>query len=300
MQAIDLKITSNELKKTKDAILTNKEVQLFLNKHSSQISNETIEKSLSMLNEFSIQNQSCAKCKGLDMCTNLISGFQPQLTFDGRQIEINYLPCEKKIVAEARRKIQNNIRTLYIPSEIRNANFSKIDVEKDITDRAQAIKKATQFANNYAVGNFVKGLYLHGAYGVGKTFILGAIANQLAEKGIASYIVYWPDFLRELKGSFENNTFNEKIDSLRSVPVLMIDDIGAESMTAWGRDEVMGTILQHRMNEKLPTCFTSNYNFSELEEHLSQGQDTTKAKRIMERIRFLSEPIEVGGQNRRK
>ena len=50
------------------------------------------------------------------------------------------------------------------------------------------------------------------------------------------------------------------------LPVLMLDDLGAESMTSWGRDEVLGTILQFRMLESLPTFFTSNFDFKELAE----------------------------------
>lgn len=33
----------------------------------------------------------------------------------------------------------------------------------------------------------------------------------------------------------------------------MIDDIGAESMTSWIRDDVLSVILQYRMQEQLVT-----------------------------------------------
>ena len=35
----------------------------------------------------------------------------------------------------------------------------------------------------------------------------------------------------------------------------MIDDIGAESMTSWIRDDVLSVILQYRMQEQLVTFF---------------------------------------------
>ena len=31
--------------------------------------------------------------------------------------------------------------------------------------------------------------------------------------------------------------------------MLLLDDIGAENVTAWGRDEVLGPLLQYRMEE---------------------------------------------------
>ena len=35
----------------------------------------------------------------------------------------------------------------------------------------------------------------------------------------------------------------------------MMDDIGADAMSSWIRDEVFGVILQYRMQEQLPTFF---------------------------------------------
>jgi primosomal protein DnaI len=65
----------------------------------------------------------------------------------------------------------------------------------------------------------------------------------------------------------------------------------------------LGTILQFRMLENLPTFFTSNFDFKELEHHLTYTQrgeeEKMKAARIMERIKYLAKPVEVLGGNRR-
>ena len=83
----------------------------------------------------------------------------------------------------------------------------------------------------------------------------------------------------------------------------MLDDIGADSLSSWIRDEVLGVILQYRLQEKLPTFFSSNFSMAELQKHLTVNQrgdeETLKAARIMERIRFLSQEIIVSGPNRR-
>ena len=82
----------------------------------------------------------------------------------------------------------------------------------------------------------------------------------------------------------------------------MIDDIGAENITSWGRDEILGTILQYRMEENLPTFFTSNLSLEELELHLSNTNktiDKVKARRIIERIKYLSTEMKMIGVNRR-
>ena len=42
-----------------------------------------------------------------------------------------------------------------------------------------------------------------------------------------------------------------------------------ENVTPWGRDEILGTILQYRMENGLTTFFTSNLTYDELETVLS-------------------------------
>ncbi|WP_254328630.1 hypothetical protein [Paenibacillus sp. MZ03-122A] len=90
--------------------------------------------------------------------------------------------------------------------------------------------------------------------------------------------------------------------------MLILDDIGAESLTTWTRDEVLGPILQRRM-ERLTTIYTSNLTMSELKQHLvnvkdskpsEQKQNDKKAARIFERIEPFVKILPVGGRNRRR
>ena len=79
--------------------------------------------------------------------------------------------------------------------------------------------------------------------------------------------------------------------------------IGAESATAWSRDEILCPILQYRMDEKLPTFFTSNLDLISLENHYaitSKGDEIIKAGRIISRINQLSEYKEMISKNLRK
>lgn len=84
---------------------------------------------------------------------------------------------------------------------------------------------------------------------------------------------------------------------------MILDDIGSETISSWIRDDVLGAILQYRMMEGLPTLYTSNLDYDELEEHLAysqkSGAEQLKAKRIMERIRHYTIPQYIGGANRR-
>ena len=60
-----------------------------------------------------------------------------------------------------------------------------------------------------------KGFYLYGKFGVGKSFVLGALANELASIKIRSVVVFVPEFLREMKNAIGDNTLNEKIDYIK-------------------------------------------------------------------------------------
>ena len=53
-------------------------------------------------------------------------------------------------------------------------------------------------------------------------------------------------------------------DEVKKTEVLVLDDIGAESNNDWIRDNILQVILQYRMQENLPTFFTSNLTMLEL------------------------------------
>ena len=192
--------------------------------------------------------------------------------------------------------------TVRMPKFIRQANFS--DIYDGNVDRMKATQAAMSFVGSYQPGQFQPGMYLSGNFGVGKTYLLGATANALAERGIISTMVHFPSFAVEMKGAIKDGTVDERRDAIKKAPILMLDDIGADSMSAWVRDDVLGVILEYRMQEELPTFFSSNFTMQQLEDqHLAidaQGaREPLKAKRIMQRIRFLSREYHIQGENMR-
>ncbi|WHY84955.1 primosomal protein DnaI [Neobacillus novalis] len=281
-------------------VLQHPDIKAFLAAHQGGITQEMIEKSMSKLFEYTNQSKECNRCESLDKCINFMKGYHPELVFTRNSIDVVYKQCPRKVMADEKKKNEKLIKSLYVPRDILEATFE--DFEGD-SGRLDAGDKAATFLMNYEAGKKAKGLYLYGKFGVGKSYLLGAIANELAKKQISSMIVYVPELLREMKSSIADSTLNEKIEALKKESILMLDDIGAEAMSSWTRDEVLGPILQFRMLESLPTFFTSNFDFAGLEHHLTYSQrgeeEKMKARRIMERIRTLSEPVQVDGPNRR-
>ncbi|UII55136.1 primosomal protein DnaI [Cytobacillus spongiae] len=284
-------------------IMTHPEVRAFLIKHKHELTEEIVEKNLMKLYEYSKQSKECNQCPSLDGCINLMKGYDPELVLQRGAITIQYHECPRKVMHDERKKNEKLIQSLYIPKDILQASFGDIRIQEETPERIEAVSQAMAFVEDYEVGKKQKGLYLHGKFGVGKSYLLGAVANELAKKKVSTMIIYVPELLREMKSSIADSTLNTKIETIKKVPVIMFDDIGAETMSSWSRDEVLGPILQFRMLENLPTFFSSNFDYQELEHHLTYSQrgeeEKMKARRIMERIKYLTTPIKVDGPNRR-
>jgi primosomal protein DnaI len=284
----------------RNQVLSHPDIKAFIASNRDQLNPEMIEKSITKLFEYTNQSKECSKCESLEQCVNMMKGYHPKLVIARNSIDVEYERCPRKMMDDEKRKNERLIKTLHVPKDILSASFENLEQDPA---RFEAIKKAALFVKNYDREHPQKGLYLYGKFGVGKSYLLGAIANELAKHQISSMIVYVPELFRELKNSIGDSTLNEKIEALKNEPILMLDDIGAEAMSSWTRDEILGPILQFRMLENLPTFFTSNFDLQGLEHHLAHSQrgeeEKLKARRIMERIRYLSEPVEVDGPNRR-
>lgn len=245
------------------------------------------------------EKKACKDCPGLKNCPNTLKGHVYTALKDSNGLNFSYIPCDKLIKEENTYAYKKNITCFDLPKEISEASFSK--AYRDDNKRLPIFKYFKEFMDSYLEDKKGKGLYLSGSFGSGKTYLVAALFNELAKKNISSALVYYPELLRSLKSSFGSD-YEEKFDFIKTVPLLLLDDIGAENTTSWSRDEVLGPILQYRMEEELPTFFTSNLTLSELEASLSitnSGTEKVKAKRIIERIKQLTVPLELISKNRR-
>ncbi|MDV6377569.1 primosomal protein DnaI [Sporosarcina sp. GW1-11] len=277
-------------------------IQQFISDHSDEVNTEVVNRSLGKLYEFKTASHACDRCPNIEGCINVMKGFEPKLVIAQRLIDLDYVVCPTKQLEDERRNVSKMVNSMYMPKEVMEARLSNVDFLSE-DSRVIVMRAAKDFLNQIdSTGKIPeRGFYLYGNFGIGKSFILGALANELATRQVRTVVVYVPEFLREMKQSIQNQTLDEKVEFVKKAPVLMLDDIGAETMSTWTRDEVLGTILQYRMAEKLPVFFTSNFNYNELEHHLTTSQrgetEPIKAARVMERIRMVSQPFKLGGQN---
>ncbi|GEK28568.1 primosomal protein DnaI [Furfurilactobacillus siliginis] len=277
------------------------EVQQFIQAHQDELADDALDRGSSKLYEFVSQRDKLRAGQQV-----FAPGYEPKLVISDHYIEVTYVPTEETLLTQKRALLKKRVRAVSMPKMIERASFNEYDIDGDAANRSAALSQAMQFVADYSQKprEFHQGLYLYGNFGVGKTYLLGAIANELATLGYASTLVHFPSFAVEMKNSIGKNNVAEKVEAIKVAPVLMIDDIGADSMSSWVRDEILGVILEYRMQEELPTFFTSNFSMDLLsDQHLSVNQkgekEDVKAARLMQRIRFLSHEVRVVGPNRR-
>ena len=278
-------------------IFEDEDVKAFLEQHKEELTPEAIRKGMSALLEFRMErdarkNHKEVKAPGLEPFLEVHNGF----------ILVNYKRTEEAIRQERERKRRRLIHSINMPKNIAEARFSDTALTKE---REDVIRELLNFIEAYKTDSttYHKGLYLAGPFGVGKTYMMGALANELSENGIETTLVNVPTYSAEIKQAIATNTVEAKLVSLKNTSILVLDDIGAEMNSSWFRDEVLMVILQHRMLQELPTFFTSNFTIDQLEAHFAHSnkgdQELLKAKRLIERIRFLAKEYFVDGQNHR-
>ncbi|MCS1351586.1 primosomal protein DnaI [Mechercharimyces sp. CAU 1602] len=269
--------------------------------HHPHLTREVYIRSLLHVRQYVKEQEQCLQCPGLSKCPNMMSGHKPELSATSGYIELRMQPCSLWKAEQRKQQKEKLIKSHYIPKDILEATFETITANPA---RIAAVQAAIHFCEQFGDERPQKGLYLYGDFGVGKSRIAGAIAQDLTRHDVDSLMVYVPDFMREIRDAVNDGSLSKKLEALKKATVLILDDIGAESLTPWIRDEILGAILQYRVAEGLPVVYTSNMSLEELTDHLAYsnkgGVERTKALRIMERISHYVRPILVEGPNRRE
>ena len=275
-------------------IMKDPDVAAFIQQES--LTPEELNRSISKFNQYITERD-----KFLRGDTDYIAkGYKPILVKNHGYADVSYEETPELIAAEKEAAIKNRLKLINLPDILKKASLAQVDL--DDLERLPVFEKLLAFVEQYPT--IRKGLYLYGDFGVGKSFMVAALAHDLSEKrGVSSTLLHYPSFVIDVKNAISDGNVKTLVDEIKLSEVLILDDIGAEQSTAWVRDEILQVILQYRMQENLPTFFTSNFNFEDLEKHFAKGKngndETWEARRVMERIRYLAEETRLEGVNRR-
>ncbi len=174
---------------------------------------------------------------------------------------------------------------------------------KDQNNRTNLFTWYANFRKNLEKGKYSKGVYIYGKSGLGKTFFLIALANLISEKfnKTVSFInvndLY--EFLTKNVDSNNNSLNIEVINTLKNVEILIIDDIGSEKQSNWFLFSILYPIIDYRLKEEKPTCFSSYFSLPELKKYWSRSKelDYVKVERLIDKIKSLVKVVHLEGKN---
>ena len=195
------------------------------------------------------------------------------------------------------RKMENQFRHARISRVLKNCRLEKFRFDfygperVDQTHRqgaAKALNAAQSFVDECQKNPQGLGILFTGPVGSGKTYLAASIANELIEAQLQVLFLVVPDLLDELRASYKSEV-NEMdlLDTARTIPILILDDLGAHNYTDWTRNRLY-SIINYRMNELLPTVITSNLSLVEMEDYI--GARTTS--RIIQSSRIYRLTVE--------
>lgn len=145
-------------------------------------------------------------------------------------------------------------------------NFSLREHEKLAPEEQKSLEKAFHAAQQFAE-NPHGWLVLMGTYGLGKTHLAAAIGNYRAMQGEAPIFVVVPDLLDHLRATFSpssSTSYDDEFNEIRSVYLLILDDLGTQSATPWAREKLY-QLFNYRYNAELPTIITTSCTLDELD-----------------------------------
>lgn len=273
-----------------------------------EVDDATLRLNLNRLYQMSKEYRNCRQCPGLADCPNDMQGHYTGITctsLNGRwQVLDEKVACSKWTAHEQQQQIRKRITSFFVDETMLGAEYDPIEMATIDPNRAPAVNAVLSYIETTRKeGLQKKGLYLMGDFGTGKTYLAGYMLQRLAKEGFSGVIVYMPEFVEDAKAlMLEPQQLKETISLMKEADLLVFDDIGAENLSPWVRDHVLGAILNHRMNRK-PTFYTSNHDLEALERHFSfthkEGEEMHKGQRLMDRVRPFVDVVHVRGRNHR-
>ncbi|MBQ2968653.1 MAG: ATP-binding protein [Clostridia bacterium] len=189
---------------------------------------------------------------------------------DKGHTDLGYCDCFKDALLKEAFKQSN----LPLMMDTQSFDTFRLDVypEDARENMEDVLKICKNFADSFNENNG-ESLFLYGGTGLGKTFLSSCIAKAVLEQG--HDVFYQPAY--KIFRMFESYKFNHEdkalskshIDRIMDAELLIIDDLGAEMVTAYTA-EVLFDLINTRTNKRQPTIISTNLDFNDLETVYSQ------------------------------
>ena len=224
----------------------------------------------------------------------------PRCKDTGRTGELIKEPCEC-----LKKAYQQKLRERIGLSSDSNETFESFDLNvfpdemipgQDFTQREIMTlyrKICETWANEYPHGTY-RDLLLTGSTGLGKTFLLRAMAERLIARDVNVLIISAYSMLEILRKSYFEN--DDSASELLAAEVLMIDDLGSEPLMQNVTVEQLFYLLNERQNKGLSTVISTNLDMARFRERYTERiASRLRDSRNCKVISLLGKDIRTGG-----
>ena len=167
-------------------IVADPDVAAFI--QSEQLTPAEIKRSISKFNQYiSERNRFLLGDKAY-----IAKGYKPILVKNEGYADVSYEETPELVEAQKQATINARLNLISLPVSLKEASLAKVDL--DDVGRYKAFELLTNFVADYP--NYKKAIYLYGDFGVGKSYMMAALAHDLSEKrSVSTTLLHYPSFV---------------------------------------------------------------------------------------------------------
>ena len=154
--------------------------------------------------------------------------------------------------------IQKNIKQARF--SISNADFNDLNKSSDRKlpiDLIEALKSNDYIRNGLSV-------IIIGAAGVGKTWLSCAYGSLACKERFKTKYIRLPELLSDLEAARIKNNYRQTVLKYGKIDLLIIDDLGTESMNTAKLSELFNILNARILNQKKKTIISTNLNINDI------------------------------------
>ena len=208
------------------------------------------------------ESASCPICKGAGVVHPLLPTGKPDYS------RVVLCRCARKVLDKDRQANLQKYSNLGMLSRLTFENLSPMG-RNGFPINQEQFSRAYDAARAYAAGP--KGWFvISGPSGSGKTHLAAAIANERLRLGHPAFYITTPDLLDHLRSAYGPGSevpFDEFFNQVRNAPLLVLDDLGAQTSTPWAKEK-LDQLLTHRFSSELPTVIVTIVPIDQLDERI--------------------------------
>jgi len=160
-------------------------------------------------------------------------------------------------------KLQRIERYTLLRGEAREQTFANFDPRLGEGKATLSVRLARSKAQEFTEDPQAF-LVLHGSRGAGKSHLAAAVANQAIQEERLTLFFVVPELLEMLRSGYNEGDYQELLDLCKSVDLLILDDLGAESGTSWAHEKLF-QIVNRRHIDGAATVVATNCRMRDLE-----------------------------------